>query len=100
MAAVGLLASGLFFVRAKIFELLLSESRSITAALVAQQPSEDIRQRLAGVAVQAHHPEALEFGGAPYSGQALYFQRGVSMIRIGTSNGIATDFDLRKIEYK
>ena len=42
----------------------------------------------------------LDFGSAIHSEETLYFAHGISMIRVGSANGFATDFDIRKVEFK
>ena len=99
VAAVALLFVAVLLVRVIVCEALLADSRSVVKALIVGQPAAEIQRRL--IPVAPTHPWArdLDFGDVPYSDDHLYFGCGISMIRIGTSNGKVTDFDLRKFEH-
>jgi hypothetical protein len=99
-AVAASLVAGLLLIRVFILEALLSSSRSVTTALIAGQPADDIKQRLATVATKHGFDKELDFGTAPYSADVLYFSHGISMIRVGASNGLVTDFEIRKVEFK
>ncbi len=99
-AVVLSLVAGLLFVRIVFLKSHLSASRSVTTSLIVGQPAADIQMRLARVATEIQSSKELDFGAAPYSAEALYFSHGIFMIRVGTSNGLVTDFDIRKFEFK